>query len=151
MRSIQHATLAQHSHLHHQSKPISIFLQVLSCAYCCAPQPVSLVKRPTPSINNKRLRRPTLCLAAFLQLPPGLAQQSALLHELIDTAAVTLVESDMVVRAVQTPVTQTSATWGLDRIDQPTLPLNGQYTYIDDATGVFAYILDTGELKQHGN
>ena len=76
------------------------------------------------------------------QLPPGLAQQSALLQELIDSAAVTVVEADMIVTAVQT--VQNGATWGLDRIDQTDLPLSSTYSYTGTASDVTAYIIDTG-------
>ncbi|MFJ4830244.1 S8 family peptidase [Streptomyces sp. NPDC088747] len=42
--------------------------------------------------------------------------------------------------------------WGLDRIDQKTLPLNNSYTYPDSAgTGVTAYIIDTGVRITHGD
>jgi hypothetical protein len=40
--------------------------------------------------------------------------------------------------------TQNGADWGLDRMDQRALPLNGSYTYQADGTGVTAYIIDTG-------
>src|SRR5207237_4072459 len=40
------------------------------------------------------------------------------------------------------------ATWGLDRIDQPALPLNGTYTY-GPASNVTAYIIDTGVRLTH--
>lgn len=46
--------------------------------------------------------------------------------------------------------TQTNATWGLDRIDQANLPLNGTYVYNADGTGVRAYIIDTGIRGSHG-
>ncbi|UGY93444.1 S8 family peptidase [Streptomyces gobiensis] len=40
--------------------------------------------------------------------------------------------------------------WGLDRIDQPDLPLNNSYTYPDSAgEGVTAYIIDTGIRHSH--
>jgi subtilisin family serine protease len=40
--------------------------------------------------------------------------------------------------------------WGLDRIDQETLPLNNSYTYPDSAgAGVTAYIIDTGIRTTH--
>lgn len=40
--------------------------------------------------------------------------------------------------------------WGLDRIDQKTLPLNARYTYPDSAgQGVTAYIIDTGVRITH--
>ena len=39
--------------------------------------------------------------------------------------------------------------WGLDRIDQRTLPLNNFYGYVNDGTGVNAYVIDTGILPTH--
>ena len=40
--------------------------------------------------------------------------------------------------------TQTGATWGIDRVDQRTLPLSTTYVYNADGTGVTVYIIDTG-------
>lgn len=45
--------------------------------------------------------------------------------------------------------TQTGATWGIDRVDQRALPLNGSYTYDTTASNVHAYIIDTGVLGSH--
>jgi subtilisin family serine protease len=45
--------------------------------------------------------------------------------------------------------TQTGATWGLDRIDQRSLPLDGSYTYSTTAGNVTAYIIDTGIRVTH--
>jgi subtilisin family serine protease len=45
--------------------------------------------------------------------------------------------------------TQTGATWGLDRIDQRNLPLDGTYTYPTTASNVHAYIIDTGIRVTH--
>jgi subtilisin family serine protease len=55
---------------------------------------------------------------------------------------VALIEPDGVVTA---EVDQTSPPWGLDRIDQRTLPVNNVYSYPTAAgAGVTAYVVDTG-------
>jgi subtilisin family serine protease len=59
---------------------------------------------------------------------------------------VALVEQDSV---VHTDVTQTGATWGIDRVDQRNLPLSGTYTYNTTATNVTAFIIDTGIRTAH--
>jgi len=47
-------------------------------------------------------------------------------------------------------VSQSGATWGINRISQRTLNLNGVYNYNDDAgAGVTAYIVDTGVYIEH--
>ena len=56
------------------------------------------------------------------------------------------VEPDGVVTA---DTTQTGATWGIDRIDQRSLPLSGTYTYTAAGSGVKAYIIDTGIRYTH--
>jgi subtilisin family serine protease len=62
--------------------------------------------------------------------------------------AVAGVEQDRHV-ALTAAATQTGATWGLDRIDQPNLPLTGAFTAPNTASNVTAYIVDTGVRLTH--
>ncbi|GBF08251.1 aqualysin 1 [Deinococcus aerius] len=56
------------------------------------------------------------------------------------------IEQDGVMRM---SATQSGATWGLDRIDQRNLPLDGNYTYSTTASNVKVYIIDTGINTAH--
>ncbi len=60
---------------------------------------------------------------------------------------VAFIETDQVMSIDLT--TQSNATWGLDRVDQSSLPLSGSYSYEGNGAGVRAYIIDTGILQTH--
>jgi len=49
------------------------------------------------------------------------------------------------------PVQQLNATWGLDRINQRVLPLDGAYSAPTAASGTRSYIIDTGVLGGHAD
>ncbi len=57
------------------------------------------------------------------------------------------VESDVVIMG--DTIAQAGATWGIDRIDQRALPLNGRYAYQESGAGVTAYIVDSGIRYSH--
>lgn len=61
------------------------------------------------------------------------------------------VEQDQTVSLNQTSgiTTQSTATWGLDRIDQRGLPLSGAYRYENNGSNVYAFVIDTGVLASH--
>ena len=72
------------------------------------------------------------------------------------TAAAALARSPFVRYVEQDSVreivaTQSGATWGLDRIDQRDLPINGTYIYDTDASNVSVYVIDTGIRSSHAD
>ncbi|MGA4864920.1 S8 family peptidase [Streptomyces lavendulocolor] len=70
------------------------------------------------------------------------ASQLATVRGLPDVAAV---EQDAVVTAGPLRANRAPAySWGLDRIDQPYLPLNQQFNVNSSGSGATAYVLDTG-------
>jgi subtilisin family serine protease len=74
----------------------------------------------------------------------GISETQA--RRLAGDQSVAYVQKDGVFKIVGT---QTGATWGLDRIDQRNLPLDGNYTYPTTASNVHAYIIDTGIRVTH--
>lgn len=71
--------------------------------------------------------------------------QAAALRE---DPSVQMIEEDGMMYALNT-VTQNSATWGIDRVDQAALPLSTTYTYSNTGSGVNVYIIDTGIRTTH--
>ncbi len=75
----------------------------------------------------------------------------------LDAKALAAVRSDSRVafvtpnQRISISADQTGPTWGLDRIDQENLPLDNNYHYDYDGTGVDAYIIDTGILASHND
>ena len=59
---------------------------------------------------------------------------------------VAIVEPDIIVHAQGR---ESSPDWGLDRLDQRSLPLSNSYTYASTGSGVNAYIIDTGIRYSH--
>jgi subtilisin family serine protease len=62
---------------------------------------------------------------------------------------VAFVELDREVHVQASEPIDATGSWGLDRIDQTKLPLDGFFNYTANGTGVTAYIIDTGIETTH--
>lgn len=89
--------------------------------------------------------RPSQVWSAAL---PGFAARlpEAALAGLRRHPAVEYVEAD---RRIDLAAVQSSAPWGLDRIDQRNRPLDGAYRYSSSGAGVTAYVIDSGIRRDH--
>jgi subtilisin family serine protease len=72
---------------------------------------------------------------------------SSALTKLKNNPKVAFIEKDQVMSA--NAITVTTPSWGIDRIDQVSLPLSNSFTYTSTGTGIDAYIIDTGILISH--
>lgn len=91
--------------------------------------------------------RYTRALKGFAVSLPA-AAVTAFLEAMDNNPNVDYVEADGVFQ--RHVVTETTAAWGLDRIDQ-LAGLNTTYTYNETGTGVRAYVVDTGILATHAD
>ena len=66
---------------------------------------------------------------------------------LSNNPSVEYVEEDGIVRASATQFNPQN--WGLDRIDQHNLPLDGTYSYVNTGSGVNVYVIDSGIRVTH--
>src|SRR6266404_2140837 len=66
---------------------------------------------------------------------------------LSENPQVSLVEEDVLLHT--SAVQPNPPSWGLDRIDQMSLPLDNQYVYNASGSGVTAYVIDTGIRATH--
>ncbi len=70
----------------------------------------------------------------------------AAIRGLLNNPRIAYIEEDQVMRI---SVTQDNATWGIDRIDQASLPLDTKYNYNYTGSGIDVYVIDTGIKFDH--
>jgi serine protease len=106
-----------------------------------APRVSEIARQMSTEHRSQMIRSYSHALRGFV-----VRADDASLARLLADPRVAYVEEDGMVSVKNT---QTGATWGLDRVDQRDLPLNGAYSYTTTAAGVRAYIIDTGVLPTH--
>ena len=120
--------------------PIAL-LPLLLAAPMATPWVVSTPGDPHPLLRELHVT-PTQVFARGFVADLDTRQLGRLRHR-----AGVLAEPDRLVRSAST--TQSTSSWGLDRIDQRSLPLNGRYRYANTARAVHAYVIDTGIATTH--
>ena len=91
--------------------------------------------------GTKKQRLSKVFNGAIADMNPA---QAALLRK---SANVLWVEEDKGVQ--KQAVVSPPGSWGLDRIDETTLPLDNRYEFATNGSGVTAYVVDTGILATH--
>jgi len=126
----------------------------------------SLVDTSSNSKKTHLLPQKNHSLALLKKIPGNVLRQTSKLSDLHgfsceSTAELVIsptaggpfrsVEPDMTVHIQQQKqcITQSGATWGIDRISERAIELNGEYEYEHDGEGTDSYIIDTGILIAH--
>ena len=111
-------------------------------------EPAALAAQLTQQQGGRLLHSYSHALKGFAARLPAAAVAALRNNPNVDhveqDATVSLNET-LIAPAMQQP----NPTWGLDRIDQAALPVNGSYNYQYQGAGVHAFVIDTGILSNH--
>ncbi len=109
-------------------------------------EPGTAAKNTADKAKNESARSPENQLQVkkiFTNVFPGMVVRASVrqIEALEKNPNVRFVEPDGIATST---ATQTPAPWGLDRIDQTALPMDGSFTYEQAGSNVDVYVIDTG-------
>lgn len=118
-----------------------------------APIPNQYIVVLKSSVSDVSEKANALVKVGTVQRTYGKAMKGFLAHmsaaeaaSMANDPSVSFIEQD---RVIQASDLESSAPWGLDRIDQSALPLSGTYNYSQNGAGVNVYIIDSGIRHTH--
>lgn len=110
--------------------------------------PAALAAQLASQHGGQLMRSYAHALKGFTVRLPAKAVEALRQHANVD-----FIEQDQTITLNEVlaspPLQQAGATWGLDRIDQRTKALDGNYQFQYQGSGVYAFVVDTGILAEH--
>ena len=110
--------------------------------------PAALAAQLASQHGGQLMRSYAHALKGFTVRLPAKAVEALRQHANVD-----FIEQDQTITLNEVlaspPLQQAGATWGLDRIDQRTKALDGNYQFQYQGSGVYAFVVDTGIMAEH--